>query len=239
LFSEPFSVQLYKYDYDTLRYKDAFEFEKWIVEQFEGIANIKQRNDFGMDGKRRDGTPIQVKRSDNIGRNVIDNFQSACKRYDSNLFEKNKKAGNPVGYIIAFSFGKGAVQEVARLHNEENIIIKLVTVEEIVPIAKKPKLTVTLKDLGTVPGKAKTQLREIEFTATAESESGIEFYSWDFDYNDEEKKFNASIMLDKDGIQTHKFEPGQHTIAIKAIDNEGLEAIEVVRVKVNGEVERE
>ncbi len=89
-----------------------------------------------------------------------------------------------------------------------------------------------------VPGKAKTQFREIEFTAAGESDSGIEFYSWDFSF-DEEKKFNANIMLDKDGVQTHKFEPGQHTIAIKAIDNEGLEAVEVVRVKVNGEVERE
>lgn len=102
-----------------------------------------------------------------------------------------------------------------------------------------------------VPGKAKTQLREIEFTAHGESESGIEFYSWDFDYNEEPStdgqsthgftrgKFNASIMLDKDGTQTHKFEPGQHSIAVKVVDNEGLEAVEVVRVKVNGEVERE
>ena len=28
LFTAPYTVQLYKYDYDTLRYKDAFEFEK-------------------------------------------------------------------------------------------------------------------------------------------------------------------------------------------------------------------
>jgi adenine specific DNA methylase Mod len=34
LFSAPFSVQLHKYDYDTLRYKNAFEFEEWIVQQF-------------------------------------------------------------------------------------------------------------------------------------------------------------------------------------------------------------
>jgi hypothetical protein len=28
----------------------------------------------GLDGKAADGAPIQVKRQDNIGRNVIDNF---------------------------------------------------------------------------------------------------------------------------------------------------------------------
>ncbi|MBM2815255.1 MAG: Mtase protein [Ignavibacteria bacterium] len=266
LFSAPFSVTLHKYDYDTLRYKDAFEFEKWIVEQFGGIANVHQRGDMGMDGKTREGVPIQVKRSDNIGRNVIDNFGSACKRFDNNLFEKNKVGGNPVGYIIAFSFAKGTIQEAARLRNEENIIIKLVSVEEIVPIAKKPKLLVKINDLGVVSkpvenpltpleqggtgeviplsqrGTKGVSLREIEFIAVGESEAGIEFYSWDFEYSEEATRehaplFRASIMLDKEGKQTHKFKPGTHNIAVKAVDNEGLEAIEVVKVKVNGEVE--
>jgi hypothetical protein len=35
-------------------------------------------------------------------------------------------------------------------------------------------------------------------------------------------------MLDKEGKQTHKFKPGTHSLALKAVDNEGLEAIEVV-----------
>lgn len=235
LFSAPFSVQLHKYDYDTLRYKDAFEFEKWIVEQFDGIANIKQRNDFGMDGKKRDGTPIQVKRSDNIGRNVIDNFFSAIMRYDKNLFEKNKSTDEPIGYLIAFSFGKGAVQEVARLKNEENVIIKLVTVEEIVPIAKKPKLNVTISDKGS-DSKA---LREIEFTAIGESPAGIEFYAFDFAYNEETQIFSAELMLNREGIAKHSFKPGQHSIAVKAVDNEGLEVIDIIKIKVNGAVERE
>ena len=235
LFSPPFTVLLHKYDYDTLRYKDAFEFEKWIVEQFGGLTNIKQRSDLGLDGKTREGTPIQVKRSDNIGRNIVDNFKSACERYDKNLYDKNKADALPAGYIIAFSFGKGAIQEVARLKNEENIIIRLVTVEEIVPIAKKPRMTVQIDDLGN---DAKG-LRLIEFTATGESESGIEFYSWDFDYKEDEKIFKAEILLDKTGKQSWKFKPGTHTIAVKAIDNEGLEAIEIIKIKVNGAVERE
>ncbi len=235
LYSAPFSVILHKYDYDMLRFQDAFEFESWIINQFGGIANIRQRNDFGMDGKTREGTPIQVKRSDNIGRNVVDNFGSACKRFDNNLFEKNKTEGLPVGFIIAFSFSKGAIQEVARLHNEENIILKLVTVEEIVPLAKKPKLSIKLNDLG-VDAKG---MRDIEFIAEAFSDAGIEFYSWDFEFDAETKKFKAVIMLDKEGRQVHKLKPGAHNIAVKAVDNEGLEAIEVVKVKVNGVVERE
>ncbi|OUD14963.1 DNA-methyltransferase [Thioflexithrix psekupsensis] len=83
LLSKPFTVQLHKYDYDTLRYSNAFEFESWIIQQYGGVSNIKQRSDLGIDGKTRDGVPIQVKRSDNIGRNVVDNFQSACTKIKS------------------------------------------------------------------------------------------------------------------------------------------------------------
>jgi DNA modification methylase len=231
LFSKPFVVQLHKYDYDTLRYSDAFEFESFIVTQYGGISNAKQRGDFGIDGKTKEGIAIQVKRSDNIGRNVIDNFFSAIQRFDRNLFIKNKEEKKPVGVLIAFSFGKGAHQEVARLKNEENLIIQLLEVKDIIPIAKKPVLTLEFKDLGL---DAK-ELREIEFTATGKSDAGIEFYAWNFAY-EEEAGFKADVMIDKEGKQTHKFRAGNHSIAVKVVDNDGLESLEVVKLKVNGVV---
>ncbi len=234
IFSNPFSVTLHKYDYDTLRYADAFQFEAWIVERFGGKSNLKQRGDFGIDGIMRNGTPIQVKRSDSIGRNVIDNFHSAIMRYDKALYERNKSNKEPVGYIIAFSFGKGAVQEVARLNNEVGVKINLVTVEDIVPIAMKPTIKVDTFDLG-VDAKG---LREIEFVIEAKSEADIEFYSYDFEYNANENKFNPSIVFDKIGKQKYKFKPGIFEIAIKAIDSEGLEAMEIFKLKINGEIER-
>jgi hypothetical protein len=233
LFTAPYTVQLYKYDYDTLRYRDAFEFESWIIQQFGGTANIKQRGDFGLDGKMGDGAPIQVKRSDNIGRGVIDNFLSAVQRYDKSLFEKNKKAGNPAGYIIAFSFGKGAIEEVARLKNEENIIIKLVKVEDIVPIAVKPVIGVHINELE----KDDKGNRKIEFIAQEQSPAGIEFYSWDFAYN-KEKGFKPSVIIDKEGKQTLTLKAGTHIIAVKVVDNDGLENTEIVRLNINGVVEK-
>ena len=233
LFSSPFIVQLHKYDYDTLRYKNAFEFESWIVQQFGGTSNAKQHGDFGLDGKMSDNTPIQVKRQNNIGRNVIDNFLSAVKRADKKLYDKNIEEQKPVGHIIAFSFGKGAVQEVARLKLEENIIIRLVTVDEIVPIAKKPTLTVETKTVL----RDEKGVWEIEFIATGTSEAGIEFYSWNFNY-DAEKGFKADVMIDKEGKQTQKLKAGQYNIAVKVVDNDGLESIEVIKLKVNGKVER-
>ena len=233
LFTAPYTVQLYKYDYDTLRYKDAFEFENWIVQQFGGTGNIKQRGDFGLDGKMGDNTPIQVKRSDNVGRNVIDNFLSAVQRYDKNLFAKNAKAKNPVGYIIAFSFGKGAIEEVARLKTEDNTIVKLVKVEDIVPIAVKPVIGVHINELE----RNEKCDRKIEFIAIGQSHAGIEFYSWDFFFN-KEKGFKPTVIIDKEGKQILTLKAGTHTIAVKVVDNDGLENTEIVTLKINGIVEQ-
>lgn len=233
LFSKPFIVQLHKYDYDTLRHKEAFDFENFIVTAFGGRPNAKQRGDLGIDGKTMDGVSIQVKRSDAIGRNVVDNFHSAIQRNDKKLYADNIHEMKPVGFILAFSFGKGAIEEVARLKNKENIIIKLITIEEIVPIAKKPTILVNMADKG----KDKKEIHEIEFTAIAQSDAGIEFFSWDFNYADD--KFKADILLDRGGVKTCKFRAGVHQIAVKVVDNDGLENIEVIKLKVNGVLERQ
>ena len=237
LFSQPFLTKLHKYDYDTLRYKDAFLFETFIVTAYGGRTNTRQRGDLGLDGHLPDNTPIQVKRSDNIGRNVVDNFPSAIQRYDKRLFNQNREEGKPAGYIIAFTFGKGAIEEVARLKNSENVVIKLIRVEEIIPIAKKPTLHVDLTDLG----KDSKGLHTISFQATGESAVGVEFYSWDFDYNDTggrpDSSFKAEVLLDKTGLQTWKFKPGLHYVAVKVVDNDGLESVEVLKLKVNGKIE--
>ncbi|MDR2773071.1 MAG: hypothetical protein LBB93_06375, partial [Elusimicrobiota bacterium] len=232
LFSQPYTVHLHKYDYDTLRYGDAFEFESWIIKQFGGEANTKQRGDMGLDGKTVDGTPIQAKRQENVGRNVIDNFKSAIDRFDKKLLQKNVKAKKPIGYIIAFSFSKGAIEEAARLKNKEEQIIKLVKVEDIVSVSSKPSINVTFNTLEReANGEA-----NIELIAEGKSGVGIEFYSWDFNYD--KKKFRPTVIMDKDGKQTQCFGIGVHNIAVKVVDNDGLENIEVIPLKINGGVKR-
>jgi hypothetical protein len=233
LYANSYTLQLHKYDYDTLRYSNAFEFESWIVQQFGGTGNAKQRGDRGIDGKTSDGTPIQVKRSDNVSREVIDNFKSAVERFDKNMFDKNRNAKTPVGYIIAFSFGRGAVEEVARLKLKENIIIELVTVDRIIPVSKKPNITVEVNELS----REANGERDIEFIATAKSDAGIEFYSWDFDY-DESKGFKPVVIRDLEGRQQRRLNAGYYNIAVKAVDNDGLEGLETLKLKVNGVLER-
>jgi len=236
LWSPPFTVQLHKYDYDTLRSSNAFEFENWVIERFGGVGNTSQRSDFGIDGKMPDHTPIQVKRSDHVGRNVIDNFKSAIQRADKKIYDQNISMKKPIGHIIAFSFNKGAVEEVARLKNQENIIINLVKVEDIVPIAKKPSLKIIVNAI-TRNGdfQSSEEFTELEFIATAESETGIEFYAWDFEY-DAEKGFHPTVFRDLQGKQKQKFPPGEYHIAVKVYDGNGLESIEIVKLKINGGV---
>ncbi|OQW91442.1 MAG: hypothetical protein BWK79_16890, partial [Beggiatoa sp. IS2] len=78
-------------------------------------------------------------------------------------------------------------------------------------------------------------LREIEFTAKGESDAGIEFYAWDFNFNESEG-FKATVLIDKEGQQTYKFKTGAYQIAVKVVDNDGLESLEVIHLKVNGKI---
>ncbi|MDR1342286.1 MAG: hypothetical protein LBK18_03400, partial [Prevotellaceae bacterium] len=80
-------------------------------------------------------------------------------------------------------------------------------------------------------------IREIEFAASGQSAAGIEFYSWDFEYN-AEKGFRASVIIDRDGRQTAKLKAGIYNIAVKVVDNDGLENVEAIKLKVNGTVEK-
>jgi hypothetical protein len=229
IYANSYTLQLHKYDYDTLRNKNAFEFESWIVGQFGGTSNPR----LGLDGKMPDNTPVQVKRSENVERNVVDNFKSAVERYDKKLFEKNVAAQKPVGHIIAFSFGKGAVEEVARLRLKDNIIIELVPVETIIPVSKKPNIKIEVNELA----RDASGIREIEFMATAKSNTGIKFYSWDFKY-DKSKGFKPLVIRDTEGKQQCKLQAGQYNIAVKVVDNDGLENMEEIKLKINGSVER-
>jgi hypothetical protein len=105
---------------EDIRAMPPFEFQNWVVRQLMGRVSAKKSGDMGIDGYLFDGTPMQVKQSERIGRNVVDNFETALRR-------QNRKEG----VIVAFSFGKGATEEVARARNQDGINIKLKTVAEI------------------------------------------------------------------------------------------------------------
>lgn len=116
-----------------LRELKPFEFQNWVIHEMGARQSRKKVGDFGIDGYFikdlwHNEAGIQVKQSSKVGRNVIDNFETALKR------KKYKE-----GYIVAFSFTKGACEEAARVKNQEELEIKLIKVEELL-YKKKPIL---------------------------------------------------------------------------------------------------
>jgi len=105
---------------EELKALQPFEFQNWVFEKLHGRVNPRKVGDYGIDGWIELDVPTQVKQSEDVGRNVVDNFETAIRRM-------NKRKG----VIVALSFGKGAYEEVARVKNEEGLEIKLKTVTEI------------------------------------------------------------------------------------------------------------
>jgi len=112
----------------ALRRLKPFEFQNYIINALNGTHSPKKSGDMGIDGFwffTKD--PIQVKQSEHpVGRNVVDNFETAMRRgkYDT-------------GYIVAFSFTKDAVEEVARAKGD-GFHIKLIRVKEVMLQTKRP-----------------------------------------------------------------------------------------------------
>ena len=105
---------------DELKALEPFQFQNWVVDRIGGVPAKKKSSDMGIDGYTfMAREPVQVKQSESVGRNVIDNFETAIRR--------EHKAS---GYIVAFSFAKSAYEEAARVRSEENLDIKLVRVDE-------------------------------------------------------------------------------------------------------------
>ncbi|MBA2632200.1 MAG: restriction endonuclease [Chloroflexi bacterium] len=104
-----------------LRELKPFEFQNWVVQRVHGTHSTKKSGDMGIDGfSFFDHFPIQVKQSDGIGRNVVDNFETAV--------ERSKK---PRGTIYGFSFTKGAYEEAARAKAAKGIEIELIEVSKL------------------------------------------------------------------------------------------------------------
>lgn len=111
----------------ALRALKPFEFQNWIITAIHGKHSPRRTHDMGIDGHWFfTNDPIQVKQSDDVGRPVIDSFETAIRR-----------GGHDTGYVIAFSFTRGAVEEVARAR-QAGLNIKLLRVREVLLQVTRP-----------------------------------------------------------------------------------------------------
>lgn len=137
---------------DDLRALKPFEFQNWVIGRINGTHSPRKSGDMGIDGYTffvHD--PVQVKQSEGIGRNVVDNFETAIKR------DKRTK-----GYIIALSFGRGAKEEVARVKAHDGLEIELIEVRDLLdgthPLARNESTIfgneappIVPRDVATLP----------------------------------------------------------------------------------------
>lgn len=98
-----------------------FEFQNWVIQRIDGTHAPRKTGDMGIDGYSfMEALPIQVKQSERVGRNVVDNFETAVER-----------AGKSKGYIVAFSFTRGAHEEAARVKASKGLVIELVRADRL------------------------------------------------------------------------------------------------------------
>lgn len=109
---------------EETRKLNHFDFQNLIIRYLGGRLNVKT-GDMGIDGWDLDGIPIQIKQSDKVGRQIIDQFSSALRRYYAQLGNKDKKKE---GLLICYSVTSGVWDERERLEQQENIYIKIITI---------------------------------------------------------------------------------------------------------------
>jgi len=107
-----------------LRILEPFEFQNWVINEMRAKQSKRLVKDMGLNGYYdktifTDEAGIQVKQSEKVGRNVIDNFETALRR--------GKYAK---GFIIAFGFTRDAFEEVARVKGK-GLEIELIKVEDL------------------------------------------------------------------------------------------------------------
>jgi len=105
---------------DELRHLKPFEFQNWVIDRINGQQANRRTGDKGIDGWTfflHD--PVQIKQSEHVGREVVDKFETAIER-----------DGKKSGAIVAFSFGRGAHEEVARVRRN-GVNIHLLTVTDL------------------------------------------------------------------------------------------------------------
>jgi DNA modification methylase len=109
---------------EDLKLLGHFEFQNWVVEAVNGVPRLRKSGDLGIDGYSYfERYPIQVKQSEKVGRNVVDNFETAIAR-----------DGKDVGYIVAFSFTKDAYGEAARSREIGKASVHLVTAADLIEL---------------------------------------------------------------------------------------------------------
>jgi DNA modification methylase len=99
---------------------DPYYFQDVCCGKLGAIGNSKKSGDHGIDGTDKDGNPVQVKGSPNVGEPKIRDFLGA-------VISKGKS----IGKFVAFSFSPSSYEFVAKCKRERDIDIQLICVKDL------------------------------------------------------------------------------------------------------------
>ena len=105
----------------NLRKAPFYEFQNWVVQQFSGETSSVRDSRFGIDGYTYDGDPIQIKQSDEVGKNEVYKFANELSK------KKSRR-----GIIVAFSFREDVIEGVIGARQHYRLQIKTITVKELI-----------------------------------------------------------------------------------------------------------
>ncbi len=121
---------------EDLNKMSPHHFQEWVCNKMlaKNTSHSKEKPSGGDGGKdgviqydgrtgKHNGAPLQVKQSDGVGVNVV-----------KNLFATMHDMKKKTGFIVALSFGSGAVEQVAKYKLEDSVNIKLILAEDLLKV---------------------------------------------------------------------------------------------------------
>ncbi|MCW4044102.1 MAG: hypothetical protein NWE94_01120 [Candidatus Bathyarchaeota archaeon] len=106
---------------EHLKRMPFYEFQNWVVQRLSGRISSTEDSRIGINGYTAEGHPIYIRQSDDVGRDIIDSFVTTMLR---------RKART--GVIVAFGFGTGVYEGIARAKIYHRLEINAVTVKELI-----------------------------------------------------------------------------------------------------------
>lgn len=212
--THPFSLRIYEYEPFTRLHSETEEFENWVKSQFS--ENLMEEASIVMKCEQKLG----LQAIDNM---VEDHIQPHRKKWLDSSDDKLH------GVLIGAKFSKYAFEEVKRLSTYENIQLKLVTLDELIPSPQKPEIQYVISNAEDNNAQA------VSFNLPTQTTEV--YYSWDFNYNAKDQVFRPQVMLSKQTEFTHYFSPGEYTVAVQTTQKDGLSSLQTLHLEITNQME--
>jgi len=213
--AHPFSLRIYEYEPFTRLHGETDGFGHWVKSQFSDDL-VEEAS-------------VVLRCEQKLGLQAVDQMvETHIKPFRKKWIESEENKLH--GVLVGTKFSKYASEEVKRLHTYENIRLKLVTLDELIPLPQIP-------DIQYVINASENDVQEVSFSLQGFEQLSEAYYSWDFNYNLKDQVFRPQIMLSEQIELTQKFAPGEYTVAVQTTQKDGLSSLQIVHLEIANQLE--